>query len=186
MPYCHGCHTRVYNQHDRHTKTSSQHGSHARTSSRHGCYVSLQPSWVLCQIFQLSRTPRQCSWLSGTLRNEAIKVAPRHLRLLSNLEDTPLTSVRAAGITAVMSSLGVSELVPLSTVLPVMAMAILCVWATHCSLAHESTMEPTPAHKSCPEPASDHESVLEPSPVSFLFALMRQRRLFLNFLSAST
>lgn len=31
----------------------------------------------------------------------------------------------------------------LSSVLPIIAVAILCVWAAHCSTAHESASEPT-------------------------------------------
>ncbi|ROL43073.1 hypothetical protein DPX16_9149 [Anabarilius grahami] len=54
-----------------------------------------------------------------------IKAFPRLLRLASSLEDTPLMSVRAAGISAAMSSLGVPEEDPLSIVLPV-------TWAVRC------------------------------------------------------
>ncbi|XP_016124022.1 uncharacterized protein [Sinocyclocheilus grahami] len=96
---------------------------------------------------------------------EVIKVGPRHLRLSSSLEDTPLTSVRAAGISAVMSSPGFSEVVPLSYVLPFTAMAIVCVWATNCSATspelvpvNEPDPEPTPVLESTPEPAPDYES----------------------------
>lgn len=89
------------------------------------------------------------------LRTKPFKVSPRCLRLLSSLEDTPLTLVRAAGISVVMSSLGDSEvdMVPLLTVLPVTAMAIVCVWATYCSTARK----PDPVHESAPEPAQAPE-----------------------------
>lgn len=60
-------------------------------------------------------------------------------------------------------SLRVSEVVPLSVALPVTAMAILHVWATHCSPVHESTPEPVPGHESTPEPAPVHESAPEPA-----------------------
>ncbi|KAL0159648.1 hypothetical protein M9458_043373 [Cirrhinus mrigala] len=45
-----------------------------------------------------------------------------------------------------------------SAALPVIAVAILCVWAAHCSPTHESFSEPTPAHKSAPEPFPAYES----------------------------
>ncbi|KAL0189694.1 hypothetical protein M9458_016793, partial [Cirrhinus mrigala] len=45
--------------------------------------------------------------------------------------------------------------IPLSTVLPVMAVAILSVWATHCC------PEASSDHESAPEPSSDHGSVPE-------------------------
>lgn len=105
--------------------------------------------------------------------SEATKAVPWRWILASCLEGTLLTSVRAAGISEVVSSLGVSEVVQLTIALPVMAMAILCVWATHCSPAHESAAEPAPAHKFVPEPASAPEL----SPVSVLN---------MNFLSATT
>ncbi|KAL0150890.1 hypothetical protein M9458_053809, partial [Cirrhinus mrigala] len=49
--------------------------------------------------------------------------------------------------------------IPLSSVLPVMAVAILSVWSTHC------TPESSSDHKSAPEASSDHKSVLGASPV---------------------
>ncbi|KAL0173901.1 hypothetical protein M9458_029869, partial [Cirrhinus mrigala] len=58
--------------------------------------------------------------------------------------------------------------IPLSTVLPVMAVAILSVWATHCTpeslSVHESAPVASSDHKSAPEPSSVHESVPEASP----------------------
>ncbi|ROL42370.1 Fatty acid-binding protein, brain [Anabarilius grahami] len=95
--------------------------------------------------------------------HEDIKAVPWHLRLASSLEDTPLTSVLVAGIprpvlyrppASMLSSLpvptpSIPEVVPLFSVLPVTAMAILCVWDRHCSPVHESTPEFTPV----PEPS---------------------------------
>ncbi len=57
------------------------------------------------------------------------------------------------------------EFLPLSSALPVIAAAILCVWATLCSPVHESAPEPALVHESAPDPAPLHESALEPAPV---------------------
>lgn len=48
---------------------------------------------------------------------EATKAVLRRLRLASSLADTPLMSVQAAGIPVVVSSLGVSEVLPPSIAL---------------------------------------------------------------------
>lgn len=61
----------------------------------------------------------------------------------------------------VLSSLGVSEVVPLSTVLPVTEMAILFFWATHCSSVNEVAPELVPVHESTPDPIPVHESTPE-------------------------
>ncbi len=82
------------------------------------------------------------------------------LRLASSLADPPLRSVRAAGIPR-PSTVEVLEVVPLSAVLPVMAVAMLCVWAVHCTL----TPEPSLVQVSSPKLSPIQESVLEPSPV---------------------
>ncbi len=84
------------------------------------------------------------------------------LRLASSLADPPLRSMRAAGIPR-PSAVEVLEVVPLSAsaVLPVMAVAMLCVWAVHWTL----TPEPSPVQFSGPKPSQVQESVLEPSPV---------------------
>ncbi|XP_042570807.1 anti-sigma-I factor RsgI8-like [Cyprinus carpio] len=103
------------------------------------------------------------------------KSVPRHSKLASNMDDPPLMSVRVAGYTAnsplpshadsVFLSVTVfthsSDIVPqeqhlqsrrwaMYSVLPVMAMAILCVWAAHTTLvspkAATSTAEPPEAH----------------------------------------
>ncbi len=64
-------------------------------------------------------------------------------------------SVRAAGIPRA-SALAVTETVPLTSVLSVMAVANLCVWAAHCtpeaSSIHESAPEPPEVAASAPEP----------------------------------
>ncbi len=54
------------------------------------------------------------------------KAFSRRLRLASSLADPPLRSVRAAGIPR-PSTVEVLEVVPLSAVLPVMAVAMLCL-----------------------------------------------------------
>ncbi len=99
------------------------------------------------------------------------------LRLASSLADPPLRLVRAAGIPR-PSTVEVLEVVPLSAV---MAVAMLCVWAVHCTLTpepslvqvsspklspvQESVLEPSPVQVSVPEASPVQESVLEPSPV---------------------
>ncbi len=52
--------------------------------------------------------------------------------LIASVMDPPLMLVRAAGIPRA-SALAVTETVPLTSVLPVMAVAILCMWAAHCT-----------------------------------------------------
>ncbi|XP_042589623.1 anti-sigma-I factor RsgI2-like [Cyprinus carpio] len=85
------------------------------------------------------------------------------LRMASSLVDPPLTSVRAAGIPRPLAP-AVTEAVPLSTVLPVMGIAIWCVRATYFPPAStESVPEPSPALESVPEPSPALESVPEPS-----------------------
>lgn len=62
-----------------------------------------------------------------------------------------------------LSALAITETVPLSFVLPVMAVAILCVWVTHCSVpapVREPTPKPPPAIESTPV----LESASEPAP----------------------
>ncbi|KAL0150560.1 hypothetical protein M9458_054153 [Cirrhinus mrigala] len=60
--------------------------------------------------------------------------------------------------------------IPLSTVLPVMAIAILSVWATHCapeaSSGHESAPEASSVHGSVPETFLANESAPIPPEVS--------------------
>ncbi len=74
--------------------------------------------------------------------------------LIASVMDPPLMSVRAAGIPRA-SALAVTETVPLTSALPVMAVAILCVWAAHCTPeacpVHEYASETSPVHKSSPE-----------------------------------
>ncbi|KAL0148828.1 hypothetical protein M9458_055837 [Cirrhinus mrigala] len=83
---------------------------------------------------------------------------PKPCQVLSQLPShmsTASTPSRSAGI-------------PLSTVLPVLAVAILSVWATHCapeaSSDHESAPEASPDHESAPEASSVHRSVPEAFP----------------------
>ncbi len=88
--------------------------------------------------------------------------------LIASVMDPPLMSVRAAGIPRA-SALAVTETVPLTSVLPAMAVAILSVWAAHCtseaSPFHESAPEVSPVHESAPEASSVHESAPEASSV---------------------
>ncbi len=90
---------------------------------------------------------------------------PADAELGPSVMDLPLISVRAAGIPRA-SALAVTENVPLNSVLPVMAVAILCVWPAHCtpeaSHVHESTSEDSPVHESAPEPPEVAASTAEP------------------------
>ncbi len=71
-------------------------------------------------------------------------------------------SVQAAGIPRASEQV-IKETVPIGSVLPVMAVAILCVWATHCSV---TPPEPPPVHESVPEPAPALASAEEPPEVA--------------------
>ncbi len=88
--------------------------------------------------------------------------------LIASVMDPPLMSVRAAGIPRA-SALVVTETVPLTSVLPVMVVTILRVWAAHCTLeaspVHESAPEASPVHESAPEASPVHESASEASSV---------------------
>ncbi|XP_016375597.1 DNA translocase FtsK 1-like [Sinocyclocheilus rhinocerous] len=88
-------------------------------------------------------------------------------RLIASVMDPPLMSVRAADI-PVVPTLSSPPGIPLSTALPVMAVAILSVWAAHCapesSPVHKSTPEASPVHESAPEASPVHESAPESAP----------------------
>ncbi len=61
-------------------------------------------------------------------------------------------------------------LVPPSAALPVMAVAILSVWAAHCtpeaSPVHESALESSPVHESAPKASPFHVSTPVPPEVA--------------------
>ncbi len=96
------------------------------------------------------------------------ELGPGFKRLITCVLDPPLMSVRAADI-PVVSSLSSPAGIPLSAALPVMAVAILSVWAAHCtpeaSPVHESAPEASPVHESAPEASSVHKSAAKVSPV---------------------
>ncbi len=93
------------------------------------------------------------------------ELGPRLKGLIASVMDLPLISVQAAGIPRA-SALAVTENVPMNSVLPVMAVAILCVWAAHCTPeafhVHESAPESSPVHESAPEPPEVAASAAEP------------------------
>ncbi|KAL0173137.1 hypothetical protein M9458_033448, partial [Cirrhinus mrigala] len=97
----------------------------------------------------LAAFPKPCQ-VSSQLPSHAEPTLPSHM-------STASTPSRPAGI-------------PLSTVLPVMAVAILSVWATHCapeaSSDHKSAPEASSDHESAPEVSSDHEFAQMPPEVS--------------------
>ncbi len=75
----------------------------------------------------------QPSWMPLTKAFHVTKAFQGRLRQVSSLADPPLMSVHAAGIPRA-SALVVTETVPLSSVLLVMAVTILCIWATRSSV----------------------------------------------------
>ncbi len=89
--------------------------------------------------------------------------------LIASVMDPLLMSVRAAGIPRA-SALAVTETVPLTSVLPVMAVAILSVWAAHCTLeaspVHESAPEASPVRESAPKASPNHETTPVPPEVA--------------------
>ncbi len=133
-------HARVSSRYESHTKVFSHHGQHSSVSSQNGCQTSF---------------PVISSVVFGD--NKAFS---GHLRLASDLADPPLRSVRVAGIPR-PSAVEIIEVVPLSAVLPVMAVAMLCVWAVYCILSPE----PSPVQVSGLKPSPVQVSGLKPSPV---------------------
>ncbi|KAL0157112.1 hypothetical protein M9458_048358, partial [Cirrhinus mrigala] len=81
--------------------------------------------------------------------------------MMASVLDTPLVSVRAANIPVASgpSNPAIKEVLPLAAALPLMAVAIWCVWAAHCAPEVPSDL------RSAPEVSSDHESAPEASPV---------------------
>ncbi len=81
-------------------------------------------------------------------------------------------SVRAAGIpvTSALSSPAILDILPPSAALPVMAVAILSVWAAHCapevSTVHEPASEDSPVHEFTPVPPEVAASAAEPPEVA--------------------
>ncbi len=76
-----------------------------------------------------------------------MELGPRRRKLIASVMDLPLLLMRAAGIrvASALSSPAILEVLPPSTALPVMGVAILYVWDAHCS------PETSPFHKSAPE-----------------------------------
>ncbi len=128
-------------QDGRHARASSCYLYQASVFSHRGCHPSI-PEHRGCYVW----------------RHQGV---PMVFEAVSSLADPPL-AVRAAGVPRA-SALAVTEPVPLSSVFPVMAVTILCVWATHWSVPApvcEPTPEPTPANESAPV----LESASEPAP----------------------
>ncbi len=81
-------------------------------------------------------------------------------------------SVRAAGIpvTSALSSPAILDILPPSAALPVMAVAILSVWAAHCapevSTVHEPASEDSPVHEFTPVLPEVAASAAEPPEVA--------------------
>ncbi len=85
--------------------------------------------------------------------------------------DLPLMSARAASIpvTSALSSPAILEVLPLSAALPVMAVAILSVWAAHCtpkaSSVHVSPPVPPEVAASAAETPEEAAPTAEPPEV---------------------
>ncbi len=114
---------------------------------------------------QSPRFPQRIFFFGGGYSTQAPVYAELGPGLIASVMDPPLMSVRAAGIPRA-SALAVTETVPLTSVLPVMAVAILSVWAVHCtpeaSLVHESAPKASPVHVSTPVPPEVAASAAEP------------------------
>ncbi|KAI2664196.1 Rho-related GTP-binding protein RhoF [Labeo rohita] len=112
-----------------------------------------KPSQVIADLHE----PRHVS-------SESTKSRPI---MMASVMDPPLMSVQAAGIllTSALSSPLIIEILPPAAALPLMAVAIWCVWAAHCapeaSSVHKSAPEVSSVHESAPEVSSVHESAPE-------------------------
>ncbi|KAL0173627.1 hypothetical protein M9458_029595, partial [Cirrhinus mrigala] len=93
---------------------------------------------------------------------------PRSLPIMmASVLDPPLASGRAANIPVASTPARPTfkEVLPLASALPLMAVAIWCVWAARCApevtSAHKSAPEVTSVHKSAPEVTSGLKSAPE-------------------------
>ncbi|XP_042567375.1 uncharacterized protein LOC122134752 [Cyprinus carpio] len=132
-----GRHARASTHHVSHAKVFSHNGRHARVSGRHGCHARDPSNHELCL--------------------ETTRLAMSVLRLASSSADPPLMSVR---------QLAFQSLVPLSTVLPVMVVAI---WCLGCILSARSSpvicsLRQVQPCNLFPPPSPTLESVPEPGP----------------------
>ncbi len=125
-----------------HARVCLRHAGHARVCSRHAGHRNF-PKGIFF-------------WGYSTQAPADAKLVPG---LIASVMDPPLMSVRAAGIPRA-SALAVTETVPLTSVLPVMAVAILCVWAAH------RTPEASSVQESAPEPPEVAASTAEPPEVA--------------------
>ncbi|KAI2645231.1 Filamentous hemagglutinin [Labeo rohita] len=96
---------------------------------------------------------------------------PRHVLshtiMMASVLDPPLVSVRAANlpVASAPSKPTSKETLPPAAALPLMAVAIWCVWAAHCApevtSVHKPAPEVTTVHKSAPEVTSVHKTAPE-------------------------
>ncbi len=99
------------------------------------------------------------------------ELGPGLKRLIASVMDLPLMSARAASIpvTSALSSPAILEVLPLSAALPVMAVAILSVWAAHCtpkaSSVHVSPPVPPEVAASAAETPEEAVPTTEPPEV---------------------
>ncbi len=93
-------------------------------------------------------------FFGGAIIPADVELGPRWRKLIASVMDLPLLLMRAAGIrvASALSSPAILEVLPPSTALPVMGVAILHVWDAHC------TPETSPFHKSAPEASLVQES----------------------------
>ncbi len=107
--------------------------------------------------------PESCHVLSATPRYS--RSVLRFPSLVSSVRDAPLVSARAAGIPkSTHSSPSVLELISLSEALPMMGIALCCVWAAYTTtelieVAKSTVMSPeVAAHAAEPPEAAVHAS----------------------------
>ncbi len=147
----HAGHARVCLRHAGHARVCLRHAGHARVCSRHAGHQNF-PKGIFFGGY-------------STQASADAKLGPG---LIASVMDPPLMLVQAAGIPRA-SALAVTETVPLTSVLPVMAGAILCVWAAHrtpeASSVQESAPEPPEVAASTAEPPEVAASAAEPSNV---------------------
>ncbi|KAL0180837.1 hypothetical protein M9458_023243, partial [Cirrhinus mrigala] len=123
-----------------------------------------EPSQVSIDLHEPRHVPAvRLESSQATLTTSRLKLQGHGLMMASVL-DPPLVSVRAANIPVASAPYKptINEVLPPAAAVPLMAVAIWCVWAAHCAPEvlsdHKSAPEVSSAHKSTPEVPSDHKS----------------------------
>ncbi|KAI2668520.1 Foot protein 1 variant 1 [Labeo rohita] len=149
----HGPSVRPGSSHVPSDRPESSHVPSDRPESSHASSVCPESGHVLSDRLQ------PCHVSSDTPRSRPV--------MMASVLDPPLVSVRAANISVAPAPTNpiIKEVLPPAAALPLMAVAIWCVWAAHCApkvtSVHKSTPEVTSVHKSAPEVTSVRESTPE-------------------------